>query len=121
MSKCRRCKGEFETLINGYCRECKQIKLRLRKRKKRFAEFVDNLYVYVLIDPRTTFPRYVGIARNYNKRFAAHLQEARYGTGMNAAKNKWIAGLLESGLEPIMIVVGQAPESEIHQRELEVL
>lgn len=61
-----------------------------------------NVYIYVLIDPRTDEVRYVGQALNAESRYAGHLND---GTCVDSHKARWIRKLLNLGLLPELEVI----------------
>jgi len=59
-----------------------------------------DVFIYLLIDPRTSEPRYVGKTIDPEQRLKDHCKEK----GTNH-KNHWIASLLRNGLRPILEIV----------------
>jgi hypothetical protein len=58
--------------------------------------------IYVLIDPITRLPRYVGSTDHAQRRLYSHIASSR---GAGTPKDVWIAGLKQRGLYPEMWVV----------------
>lgn len=100
-----------------HCLECAYTMGKEYKRRRRAQRLSEHCYLYVLIDPRDAKPHYVGIAKNYRKRYSEHLREARSGAGVNVAKNEWISSIFSDGLEPVMVCVAEGEEETM--RELE--
>lgn len=76
---------------------------------------LSKLYsIYLLIDPISLLPRYIGISGNVKLRFRNHLNENK-----KTHKSHWIKQLLKIGKEPILSVIcnnltiQQAKEQEI--------
>ena len=58
---------------------------------------------YVLVDPETNIPRYVGITvRNLRARFVGHLNDIYNRPTLNPHKTNWFKKLLAKGLMPII-------------------
>ena len=60
-----------------------------------------NIFIYVLYDPTTYKPRYVGITSNPHRRYKDHLSKS-----INPKRhvNCWIKGLLNNDLKPRMVI-----------------
>lgn len=71
-----------------------------------------SAYIYVLIDPRTNECRYVGKTVNPQKRLGQHLSERRA-----SYRKNWVQSLLNQNVVPEMIIIDQAPRSEIDDLE----
>lgn len=67
--------------------------------------------MYILIDPITNKPRYVGKAKRPKRRFKSH-------TSLSRLKNEkyhnaqWLKSLLKIGLKPRMIILEKVPDNE---------
>lgn len=62
-----------------------------------------NFIGYVLIDPETEIPRYVGITtRSIKLRFAGHLNDVYNRPNLNKHKTAWFKKLMSKGLLPII-------------------
>lgn len=59
--------------------------------------------VYILVDPRSEQPRYVGWTVNARTRLRDHTKASQLAKGTR--RDRWIAGLIECGLKPVMTVV----------------
>lgn len=66
-------------------------------------------YIYVLIDPRNEFVRYVGKTKNPNRRLAQHIYESNK---IKCHKNNWLKQLLEAGVKPEMVIVESLQSTE---------
>lgn len=74
-----------------------------------------NAHIYALIDPRTNEIRYVGKARNVEKRLSRHLHEKA-----DTYKCRWVNEMRRSGLAPVIFTLesfidpddSQWPEAE---------
>lgn len=58
----------------------------------------DQWSIYALKDPRTNEVRYVGWARNVDRRLRDHMRDAR--AGNQTYKARWIRTLLDQGVKP---------------------
>ena len=67
---------------------------------------METTNIYVLIDPRNGFVRYVGKANNVSQRYKAHLNRAR---NHQIHKKNWIELLKKEGLKPIIEVIDIVP------------
>lgn len=75
-----------------------------------------NYYVYVLIDPRTSQPFYVG--KGKGNRYKAHLNETKE-TTINVKKFNKIQSIRSCGLEPLVEIIEQfKSEDEAYQLEM---
>ena len=70
--------------------------------------------IYVLLDPRDTTARYVGMTNDLTERFIQHIRMGE----VNTEKNMWILDLKNVGLLPICRTV-QVCQSEREAREAE--
>lgn len=59
-------------------------------------------YVYHLTDPRDRKIRYIGKASAPKSRLKAHIKESL--ANQNTDKKRWIAGLLNQGLQPVLVI-----------------
>jgi hypothetical protein len=64
--------------------------------------------IYVLVDPRSGLPRYIGRSSCGIRRLAQHL---KYATTEHTYKSRWICGLLSQGLAPTIQVIEVCPDS----------
>jgi hypothetical protein len=69
-------------------------------------------YIYALVDPRTNEIRYIGRTGVPKARFRTHLKKDK-----NPGKSEWVAGLLEIGLQPKMVILEEIPT--IHRAHVE--
>jgi len=67
-------------------------------------------FIYILKDPDTGEPRYVGKAKNPKVRFSEHV--CPYFLRRNTHKNNWIKALLGVGTLPVLEVVAEVPKNE---------
>jgi len=65
--------------------------------------------IYVLIDPRTGYVRYVGKANDVSQRYKAHLNRARK---HQIHKSNWVELLKKEGLKPTIQVIDVVPIDE---------
>lgn len=63
--------------------------------------------IYVLLDPITELPRYVGKSDNPQKRFGSHLLEKGF-----TRKIRWIKKLQKIGLQPTLVVLEYVDEDK---------
>lgn len=68
--------------------------------------------VYVLKDPRTDEPKYVGATVDVRDRLSQHKSNPT-----SEQMRRWIQSLLDDGLEPNVEVVATAPVDELRERE----
>lgn len=73
------------------------------------------VYIYILSDPNTGRPRYVGLTCNPKGRMSCHLSPAH--ADRNSARGRWVRELLSQGQRPEMTIVeecctGTAAEAE---------
>ncbi len=72
--------------------------------------------IYGLTDPRTDKVRYVGKTVTTTKqRLAGHISETR--AGRASRKNAWIAGLLDAGLKPGIVVLATVDDGRKAEEE----
>ena len=65
-----------------------------------------HFYGYVLIDPRTNIPRYVGITtQTLEQRLKGHLRDVKSRPNLNKHKTSWILQLQKENLNPIIQLV----------------
>ena len=69
----------------------------------------DNVYIYLLADPRTKFVRYVGQTTSPSRRYAEHLADEA-----DTPKTRW---LREMQMPPQMIVVERSSVEWAQERE----
>lgn len=80
---------------------------------------MNKYYVYLLIDPRTNTPFYVGKGSGY--RATVHLRESRKGTE-NPWKHSKIQKIRSEGLEPVIEYVARdLPENEAYDLEASLI
>jgi len=73
-------------------------------------------HVYHLIDPQTKAVRYVGKSTNPRSRLRGHVKESQ--ARQNTEKKRWIASLLNQGLQPVLAIVATyAEEAPARDRE----
>lgn len=73
-----------------------------------------RIYIYALIDPRTSEPRYIGKTNNPQKRFAHHLNPRKEDMSYRA---NWIRSLQRLGLQPTVMILEETDESQWPARE----
>lgn len=72
-----------------------------------------NFYGYVLVDPNTNIPRYVGITtQTLHKRFLGHMSDIRNRPELNPHKTNWIKKLLTGGQIPRIELVRECSNIE---------
>lgn len=71
----------------------------------------DTTFIYILEDPNTGSPRYVGKSDSPRKRLERHVKEAEL-TDKKDHKNNWIRSLLKDNLRPVLLVVDEVPKEE---------
>lgn len=74
------------------------------------------IYIYALIDPRTNEIKYIGHARNVDKRYKQHcdIMNPKYS---NLHKKNWIKQLFDINLKPIIRVIEECDNSNYNLRE----
>ena len=79
-------------------------------------------YLYVLKDPFDKKVRYVGATKNPKSRFYQHIKDAKKKKKTaKTKKQKWISGLLERGLQPLIEVIKKIDDDAEARREEEKL
>lgn len=77
---------------------------------------LDEVYIYVLVDPREGLPRYVGKSLAPEQRMAEHLSHSTTKDKANP-KGIWIAALQGIGHRPFMVLIDRCKRSEEVNRE----
>ncbi len=70
---------------------------------------MENVFIYVLSDPRNDQVRYVGKANNPKDRYINHFNSTR---DKNTHKRNWINSVRKDGLRPELIIIDEVPKSE---------
>jgi hypothetical protein len=70
---------------------------------------MSSVYIYLLIDPRTGFVRYVGQSTSPQRRLAQHLADES-----DTPKTRWLREMLQP---PQMVIVERSDEEWAHIRE----
>ncbi len=78
---------------------------------------MEKVFIYGLIDPRTSKIRYIGKTRDTEKRLRKHINETKRGATNH--KHNWIRQLLEQGLIPIIEVLEETTNDDWEEREKE--
>lgn len=65
--------------------------------------------VYALVDPTTNEARYVGWSKSPSKRLAQHCRASTLRRDASY-KGRWVAGLMERGVKPELIVLEDGPD-----------
>jgi hypothetical protein len=91
---------------------------RVRERNGAAVSYVDQrpCEIYVLSDPHTGEPRYVGRSRNAKRRLYDHIDKARRNT-LTAHNYRWIRSLLARGVWPLVTVVEVCAADDWADRE----
>lgn len=69
-------------------------------------------YIYILIDPRTNTPEYVGKANILKHRLTGHINKTNTKKGKLNKKEAWIKSLLNKGIRPIIESIDEIPINE---------
>lgn len=77
----------------------------------------EEAYIYLLTDPRTGIPRYVGKTTNLQKRLESHLRTIV--TKTNYPKSWWLMELIRLGLQPDITILDIVPYTEWREKEQE--
>lgn len=77
------------------------------------AQETSPVFIYALLDPETSEPRYVGKAKDARVRYTQHLSDK----GRKTYKQQWIAGLRKRGLTPLLEIVDCVPAPEWQNAE----
>lgn len=82
-----------------------------------------NYLAYVLVDPNTNIPRYVGITtRTLSQRFAGHLRDVYNRPTLNPHKTNWFKSLLKGGKLPRIELVKECSSlEELKQFEIDYI
>lgn len=73
-------------------------------------------YIYALCHPHTNEIRYVGKAKDLNKRYSQHLHKSSL--SKSSYKNSWILSLLSKGLFPKMVVLDYVSNLDENSAEM---
>jgi len=73
---------------------------------------INTVYIYALIDPVTTFVRYVGKSKNPLFRYIQHCYAYD-----NNDKDNWIKQLKSIGLKPEIKIIDKVPTELAHEKE----
>lgn len=69
-----------------------------------------KVFIYALTEPDNINEiRYIGKTKNLTQRFKFHLKEA---INNRSYKNNWVRGIINKGLEPLLIIVDEVSEDE---------
>ena len=83
-------------------------------------EFTKKFKAYVLIDPYTNVPRYVGITtQSIQKRFAQHLNDVYNRPTLNPHKTNWFKKLMSGGKMPIIQQIAEF-DNAVEMKEFEI-
>lgn len=82
-----------------------------------------NYLAYVLVDPNTNIPRYIGITtRSLSQRFVGHMQDVYNRPNLNPHKTNWFKKLLKGGQIPRIELVKECNSiEELKQFEIEYI
>lgn len=72
-----------------------------------------NIFVYILLDPRSGKCRYVGISNNPEKRYSSHILYEQ----KSPHKYRWVQSLLKIGLKPNLKILEICDENTWSARE----
>lgn len=79
-----------------------------------------HFYGYVLVDPETNIPRYVGITKqSLQQRFAGHVRDIYNRPDLNKHKTAWFRKLISKGLMPRIELI-QEFSNELELKKFEV-
>lgn len=86
-------------------------------------EFTKKYKAYVLIDPESGIPRYVGITtKSIKQRFAGHLSDIYKRPELNKHKTAWFKKLLKGGKMPVIKQIAEFDsEEEMKQFEIDYI
>lgn len=76
---------------------------------------MSKVYIYALLDPETTNPRYIGQTINLKVRFNNHMH---FADPNGSVKDKWLHSLKSSGTKPIMVLVEETNDQDADNVEL---
>jgi hypothetical protein len=77
-----------------------------------------NKFLYVLVDPRDSKVRYVGICVNPKARYSFHLGETDI---QNIPKFRWITQLIKQDMLPIMRILKEVPSVNALEEEAKAI
>lgn len=63
---------------------------------------IENVFIYIMIDPTTNYVRYVGKTIDIKKRFRDHIKRSKH---KKTHKDKWVNSLLERGHKPVIEII----------------
>jgi group I intron endonuclease len=74
--------------------------------------------IYILIDPKDNFIRYVGqTTKTLKNRLNSHINKAKSSPNKTTHKNTWIKSLLNQDLKPIIKLIDTVSENEWKEKE----
>jgi hypothetical protein len=83
-------------------------------------EFTKKFKAYVLVDPETNVPRYVGITtRTLQQRFAGHMNDINNRPTLNPHKTNWFHKLMRGGKLPRIEQVAEF-DNEVDMKQFEI-
>lgn len=83
-------------------------------------EFTKKFKAYVLVDPNTNVPRYVGITTtSLGQRFSGHLSDIYNRPNLNKHKTAWFKQLIKSGKLPIIKQIAEF-DDEFSMKQFEI-
>lgn len=77
---------------------------------------METVYIYGLIDPETHTLRYIGKAKNPERRYIEHLSIARR-TKKRCYRDNWILSVLSKGLKPSLEIIEVCDDSNWQESE----
>jgi len=94
------------------CRSCRNA-----ENRRKSHQFGNWVFIYVLIDPKSGIPSYVGRSGNPARRLRWHISDAKCSPHVNPRKTKWILDLLSSDLIPQLKIIEAVLSLESATRE----
>lgn len=83
-------------------------------------EFTKKFKAYVLVDPDTNIPRYIGITtRTLGQRFSGHLNDIYNRPDLNKHKTAWFKQLMKGGKMPIIKQIAEF-DDEYSMKQFEI-
>lgn len=83
-------------------------------------EFTKKFKAYVLIDPDTNVPRYIGITtRTLRERFVGHMNDINNRPDLNPHKTNWFRKLMKGGKLPHIEQIAEF-DNEVEMKEFEI-
>ena len=79
--------------------------------------YMENIYIYALLDPSNNKIRYIGQTNNLKRRLNEHIYNSKK-NNKNDHKSNWIKSLLSNDLEPQILLIEECSLDTSNEREI---